>query len=319
MARGPPILRRWRVCINGEEHEIRAVAEALRAKVVGDDALRYLVFQLERAPTTGRLHIQAYVEFSVAKRATAVKSFFGGVADVRKCDASRKENIDYASKEDTREEGPWHIGEAPNQGARTDLDEVRTMVEEGSTDLELFQEHFSTLVRYHQGIAKYRNLYTAYKSGCSPIDVRVFWGRTGTGKTRRAVWEAERSGDRYYIVDTPDRPGAAKWFDGYDGTSGLIIDDYGGEYGIHWFKRFLDRYPMQLPVKGGYIPRRCSRVWITSNRCPRDWYPEAVSADLDAVLRRFTSVVHMDMPWTPEFEEQGGAQYAFLADEALFE
>lgn len=297
MARGSPVVRRWRVCVNGDEDYVRRVCADLRNKEVGEANLRFLVFQLERGAETNRLHIQAYVEFSVAKRASGVKTFFGGQADTRTCSATRDQNVAYATKEETRDEGPWLIGQGPTQGKRSDLQEIKTLVDEGAVELAIWEEHFDTMARNYQAIRQYRLAREAYKEldeDEEPPTVLVYWGATGTGKTRRAYRECKERGHRPFVVDVPDHGASTKWFDAYDGSSAIIIDDYGGEYGINFFKRLLDRYPMQLPVKGGYVNRGAKLIIITSNQDPENWYPAVGAIDRAAIRRRFTSVVHFD-------------------------
>ncbi len=294
------VVRRWRVCVNGDEDHVRSVCARLREKRVGDDNLSFLVFQLERGEETARLHIQAYVRFSVAKRDTGVNHFFGCQVDSRTCAVGDAENIAYCTKEETRVEGPWQIGETPTPGRRTDLEAVRTLVDEGADELTLWESNFETMCRHHQAIGRYTQLRRCYRdSDYEQREVRVYWGPTGTGKSRRAVFEAQAHGGRAFIPDIPDRPGGTRWFDGYDGTSPIILDDYGGEYGINFLKRLLDGYPMSLPVKGGYVARGAKLIIITSNKHPDDWYPEAPHACMAALRRRYTRVENLLTPWLP--------------------
>lgn len=175
------------------------------------------------------------------------------------------------------------------------------MVERGAPLLEIYQEEFAVMARYAQAIERYRFLrQLAGSDEYVPLDVRVFWGDTGLGKSRRARHEARLIGGGVYGPDVPDRPGGSRWFDGYVGQRCIILDDYSGEYGLNWFKRFLDGYPMQLAVKGGFVCREATHIFITSNKSPDDWYPEASQADRDALRRRYTHVCHFVGEWTPD-------------------
>jgi hypothetical protein len=74
----------------------------------------------------------------------------------------------------------------------------------------------------------------------------------------------------------------------------VLIDDFNGdEYAITFMLRLLDRYPMQVPVKGGFRQWSPSVILVTSNIHPRDWYADATQAHRDALLRRITDIVHM--------------------------
>ena len=106
----------------------------------------------------------------------------------------------------------------------------------------------------------------------------VFWGTTGTGKSRRA-WE--EAGDIVYAKDP-----RTKWWCGYRGEKNVIIDEFRGTIDIAHLLRWLDRYPVCVEIKGASRPLNCERFWITSNVDPRKWYPEIDEETLAALLRR---------------------------------
>lgn len=61
----------------------------------------YMVGQLERSPTTGKRHVQAYVVFVRPQQLSAVKRLFG-TAHLEISRGSPADNKAYCSKEDTR-------------------------------------------------------------------------------------------------------------------------------------------------------------------------------------------------------------------------
>lgn len=71
---------------------------------------RYIICQLEKAPETGALHMQAYVVFNNALAMKGVKTIFGERAHVEIARGTAKQNIDYCSKTDSRVAGPWEHG-----------------------------------------------------------------------------------------------------------------------------------------------------------------------------------------------------------------
>lgn len=112
--------------------------------------------------------------------------------------------------------------------------------------------------------------------------VFVLWGPTGTGKTRFAHDQ---------IMNTSSwSPGDYAWFDGYIGQDIVIFDDYRGEYPLQMLLKLLDRYPMRVPVKGGFTTWRPRKVYITSNLSPRAWYPTEDLVSIDALFRRLESI-----------------------------
>lgn len=305
---GQEVLRRWRITVNHSDEEDEAVIhdcnELLQSHAVGDHHIRLGAWQLERGHETDRLHIQAYFEFSRAVRRTHLRAVFGRIVDARACDGGTQANLDYVTKEDTREDGPWTIGQPPQQGRRTDLEQVRQLVDEGATELQCWDAHFATVARYGNAIRRYQFLRQQHDASqhSEPVAVSVFWGDTGLGKSRRARWEARDAGYSLFDPDIPDAPNGVRWFDGYDGQDAMLLDDYAGEYGLNFFKRLIDRYSIKLAVKGGFTMRRVKHIYITSNTNPADWYPTATQADKDAIQRRFFVCEHFTVPWLPPDE-----------------
>lgn len=106
--------------------------------------------------------------------------------------------------------------------------------------------------------------------------VHWYWGPTGTGKTREAWKQAIEE----YAKDQPDpqrtiwiSSSNGQWFDGYNGQPAVILDDVrANSWDFAEMLRLLDRYPLRVPVKGGFrrwVPRE---VWITAPAAPRDIY-----------------------------------------------
>lgn len=145
----------------------------------------------------------------------------------------------------------------------------------------------------------YANLKKIHVDNLRPVaqtkECYVFWGRTGTGKSRRA-WD-EASFDAY-----PKDP-ATKWWCGYSGQPNVVLDEFRGQIGIshllryelHTFtNRWLDRYPCLLESKGSTCVSRVEKVWITSNLSPDEWYPDLDSETKAALNRRFTLIEYFE-------------------------
>lgn len=115
-------------------------------------------------------------------------------------------------------------------------------------------------------------------------EVHVFWGATGTGKSKRA-WE--EAGVQAYGKDP-----RTKWWCGYRGEEHVIFDEFRGAIDIAHLLRWLDRYPVRVELKGTSRPLLCKAIWITSNVDPRDWYPDLDEATKEALLRRLTNITH---------------------------
>jgi len=114
-------------------------------------------------------------------------------------------------------------------------------------------------------------------------EVFVFWGATGTGKSKRA-WE-EATLEAY-----PKDPNTKFW-DGYNGQENVVIDEFRGLISISHMLRWLDRYPVIVEIKGSSCVLKAKKIWITSNLSPDDWYKELDSETLSA-LRRRLNITH---------------------------
>jgi len=68
----------------------------------------------------------------------------------------------------------------------------------------------------------------------------------------------------------------------------VIIDEFDGQIGITHLLRWLDKYPCSVEVKGGTLPLKATHFWITSNKPPELWFPEAAVAQVEALMRRIT-------------------------------
>jgi hypothetical protein len=92
------------------------------------------------------------------------------------------------------------------------------------------------------------------------------------------------------------KPGDFQWFDGYEGQRIVIIDDFRGEYPLPLLLQLLDRYPMQVPVKGGFSQWCPRKVYITSNIRPWLWYTDSPTESRDALMRRLDNVEEITEP-----------------------
>lgn len=102
--------------------------------------LKYVIYQLEKCPTTSRLHWQGYIKFSKCVSMQFIKEHFPILAGahLEKRRGTDAEARDYCAKENTRELGPWEIGNwGGQQGQRSDLttyaEAVRALAREGVT------------------------------------------------------------------------------------------------------------------------------------------------------------------------------------------
>lgn len=121
----------------------------------------------------------------------------------------------------------------------------------------------------------------------------MLWGPTGSGKTRQ-VREAHPD---LYNVMLPSRRGGAVWFDGYCNHDVVLFDDFYGQIPLALFLQLTDRYPMRVQVKGSTTAWRPSKIFITSNHHPDQWWTEdgdhTSVEQRAAFMRRVKEVKHV--------------------------
>lgn len=139
----------------------------------------------------------------------------------------------------------------------------------------------------------YNTWNSMYADSCEPMERNVtviaFWGRTGTGKSLLAKSEANMEPGGVYWKDN-----SSKWWDGYKGEASVVIDDFAGGVSVGVLQRWLDRYPLRVEIKGKFVAAKFTKVWITSNVDPRDWYPETDAEIRRSILRRISREVYFE-------------------------
>lgn len=181
---------------------------------------------------------------------------------------------DYVWKEDTRVEGTqFEMGARPiKRNCAKDWDSIWEAATRG--DLVSIPSDIRVL--------HYKTLRAISADFAQPIGMErtcdVFIGETGTGKSRRA-WDL--AGMDAYCKD----PNTKFWC-GYSGQRNVVIDEFRGRIDVSHLLRWLDRYPVNVEIKGSSVPLHCQSFYITSNLDVEQWYPELDEPTLNALKRR---------------------------------
>jgi len=181
---------------------------------------------------------------------------------------------EYVWKEDTRVEGTqFEYGAKPiSRNSKEDWEEIW----EKAKINDLLSIPASIRIQNYRTI---KSIASDFSSPQAIVrSVSVFWGATGTGKSRRA-WD--ESGWGAYCKDP-----RTKFWCGYQGEDSVVIDEFRGGIDIAHMLRWLDRYPVRVEIKGGSVCLKATKIWITSNLDPVDWYPDADPETKSALLRR---------------------------------
>ncbi len=123
--------------------------------VFGGTPVSYAVFQTERGGSTGREHLQGYIELEKPMRLSEVKKLLGSdTVHLESRRGNRVQARDYCRKSDSRINGPFEFGTWARQGKRSDLASIAADIRHGTAIEDLGEEYDAQLIVYRRGIEK---------------------------------------------------------------------------------------------------------------------------------------------------------------------
>lgn len=270
-----------------ENNEPEALIEALNAEwpLPG---LAFVYGQLEVAPETGHLHFQGFLGTTERVRTSQLKKLLSPTAHFEKMRGSVQDSLDYCSKQSSALAGPFQWGEIPSctQGRRSDLLLVQQAIGEGATYEQLADEYFVSWTKYRGAFQEYIGMKCQEKSlrGKKPCHVEVHWGVPGSGKSTMV---STKYPDAYHYSYNK-----GNWWPGYKGQDVVIIEEMQGFYFQYSFLcLLLDTHPLQVEIKGGFVPMCATKFIFTSNTDPKDWY-SAKKVNTSALDRRISEIYY---------------------------
>lgn len=265
--------RNWCVTINNYDEKDFERIESL----IEDLLVKYYIYGRE-VGSKGTPHIQGYVEFSNAIGLKGIVKRLGKHGHYEPRRGTQEQAIIYCKKENAFTEG----GEpSSDNGVRKDWLKINNNIKLGSTVRAQIDEGYNNLqcIQHIEKISK----YLEPSRNAMP---RVYWvyGESGSGKS---LWASTTFPDAYWC-DT------FQWWDGYDGHSAVIIDDYRSDFcKFNELLRLLDRYPYKVPIKGGYRQFVAKDIVITTPRSAEDTWFAATTEDLTQLKRRIYKEVEL--------------------------
>ncbi len=254
------------------------------------ETMQFLVYQ-EEIGENGTYHFQGYCEFKYAMNLNPVKAVLGGDSvHIERRRGTAQQAINYCTKEDTRvpHTEPYASGSPKQQGKRLDLEGFKDEVMGGAKLRDVLDEHFGIIARYPKFYQTLTLLHRPIRE--NELEVSLFIGDTGLGKTRTVM---DQFGTDTSFYRTPLNNGTM-WFDGYDGHTAVLLDDFSGASShvtLCTLLQLLDRYPLLVPTKGGHTWFMPDKIFVTTNVYPKDWYKwENRGEQYKALARRFHKV-----------------------------
>lgn len=246
-------------------------------EIIEDSGCRYLIYGIEIGENQGTLHYQGYLEMTSPQRISYLKKWLPR-AHFEPRKGTREQAREYCMKDgEWIECGSWEAG---GQGARNDLEVLMNRVKKNEPMINIMESDPQSVSRNLRFIEKYRELTEKEQTReFRKVEVDIYVGDAGTGKTRKAF---EENPGLFTVNPDESFP-----FDGYDGESTILIDDFYGDLKYHHLLRILDGHQLRVNVKGSHRYARWTKVIITSNKNPEEWYKVGLT---QALKRRINTV-----------------------------
>lgn len=248
------------------------------------DIIRYICWGHEICPSTGRKHLQGWIQLINKKTKGGLLRLLGTKKLwLNPCYASEFNNDNYCKKDNNFQS----FGKFIRQGQRTDLEDVFYRIKQNEPLENIAEDYESIFMRYSHGLKELKKFHLKRTTKeFRHVNVEVYYGKTGVGKTKKAVNENPCA----FLTDGAELSNG--WFDGYSGEKTLIIDEYDSDVKITRMLKLLDGYQQRLPVKGSFVYANWDKVIITSNINPNDWHPNAKEEHRKALFRRINNIVY---------------------------
>jgi len=249
-----------------------------------DPRVQYIAWGEEICPTTKRRHLQFFSYGAKMSKKGWEKIYEPHHIDL--CNGSIYDQFNYTMKE-----GLWHeLGVRPARpGVHQVALVVKQLIDEGQRPSQLMTqpEYFNEFKQHYRFYDMYHNtikMNALVERGFREREIYILTGPAGTGKSKY-VFEHHDKSDIYIL---PRRDG--KWFGNYKGQPVVIFNDVSASdiMSVTDFLNITDGYPIEVEVKGGFVPWSAETIYFTSNDTWESWWK--LSADhRSAVTRRVTT------------------------------
>jgi hypothetical protein len=243
--------------------------------------IQYMIAGYETCPSTGKKHIQFYIELKKKKRERTIGKILQ--CFVKQCYGTHQENVDYCTKEDRA--GFLEVGCRSEKSTARDRQTLQDRQNKRLVRLAC-QSKFGEVIRRYpsyvvrSGLRNLREIRSVVveNEACRRDGMMAIWlfGPPGTGKSR---WARSKFPGAYYkFMDN--------FFQGYNGQDVIIYDDFTRQY-VHEHRLLLILAEDNIRLcnlKHGHELLRHRVLIVCSMYHPAEFWEKE---ELKAIERRF--------------------------------
>lgn len=245
-------------------------------------SIKYSIYQREKCPSTGRLHLQCYVEFDKQLGIKYIQDniFLGNKVHLESRQAKTPQQAaDYCRKKDSSCGDPIEYGVISAPGTRSDIRTIIQHVASGGDISTALEDHDFPIDTYVRNYRFFENAHLVLRNQPRNFKSKVIylWGPTGTGKSRMAY----EAGAKDVTISS------SGFIMGYEHDDIVVFDDIEpGTFTRAQALKLFDRHPCTVNVKGmSNVQWNPKVIYLTSNFSPR-----TVFGDDEAIHRRIDEV-----------------------------
>lgn len=268
--------------LRGQFRNVCVTSYSEQPPTYNDSIMSYLIHGSEICPQTSRHHWQCYCEFKRSIPGSRAIRLFPN-SHIERRNGTANQAASYCRKDGSYNEH----GTISAQGTRTDLRSVAESISSGESSLaEIAISNPSLFTQYGRGLTFLSaSVNQSRQLLWRNVTLEIWWGATGTGKTR--TWFERYWPDCYRYQYSRNN----EWWCGYERQPAICFDEFNSQIMLSNMLMYCDGHPQRLEVKGAHTYANWTSVTIISNDNPQTFYSNCPVEKRRAFARRVTKVI----------------------------